>query len=113
MPTIDDALAGGLMELGGDLYAEVERELRLGFEIERARAFARQRRLAQANQRNPRRMIDGMGQVTMSIDPVLRLLTERQFGRGCFKDKQFCRELVRDNPELRVPVQKTPTILTS
>lgn len=111
MPTIDDSIAEGLLTLGSDLYSAVERELRLGFEFERKRAFARQRKLAAANLRNPRRTIDGMGQITMSIDPVLRVLTERQFGRGCFKDKRFVRELLRDNPELRVTMEKKASIV--
>jgi hypothetical protein len=109
--TIDDSIAEGLMLLGGDLAVAVERELRFGAALELELAMKRQARIAQANHRNPRRMIDGMGQVTMSIDPVLRLHAERQYGKGCFKDKQFCRELLRDNPELRVPVAKGCTII--
>lgn len=103
---MSDPLAGLGAAFGIELQQAVERELRMGFELEKQMAFARQRRLAQANRRNPRRMMDGFGQVTMSIDPALRTITERQFGRGCFKDKRFVHELLRDNPELRVPVDR-------
>lgn len=99
------------MVKGLDSGRMIERELRMGFELEKSMAFARQRKIAAANARNPRRSIEGMGQVTMSIDPVLRVLAERQFGRGCFNDKNFVRELLRDNPELRVPTQKKAMIL--
>ena len=111
MATINDALAAGLVSMGGDMYAAVEKELRLGFELQKRMAFARQARLAQANHRNPRRMVNGLGQVTMSIDPVLRVLAEREFGKGCFGDKGFRRELLRDNPELRVPTQRKAIIV--
>lgn len=93
-------------ELDHGLRDAVEQELRMGFEIERANAFKRQIRLAQANSRMPRRGVDGLGQVTMSMDPVLQSLCRRQYGRDCFRDKGFVRELLRDNPELRVQYVK-------
>jgi len=111
MATINDALAAGLIQMGGDMYSAVEKELRLGFELQKRMAFARQARLAKANSRNPRKTVDGLGQVTMSIDPVLRVLAERQFGKGCFSDKQFRRELLRDNPELRVRTERKAMIV--
>jgi hypothetical protein len=111
MRTIDDSMAAGLMSLGGDMYGLVEKELRMGFELERQRAFARQREIAKANARNPRKSVEGLGQVTMSIDPVLRLLAERQYGHGCFRDKRFVKELLRDNPELRVTHERKAMIV--
>lgn len=108
---VDQALAASIeATLGGDLYREVEKELRLGFELQRHMAFARQRKIAEANHRNPRRLMDGLGQVTMSIDPVLRGIIEHEYGRGCFKDKSFVRELLRDNEMLRVKSEKRPMI---
>lgn len=98
-------------QLDHGLRDAVEQELRMGFEIEKANAFKRQIRLAQANHRMPRRTVDGMGQVTMSIDPVLQAICRQTYGRDCFKDKQFVRELLRDNDALRVPVQRKAMIV--
>jgi hypothetical protein len=101
--TLDDAFAGMVKDLDKGLTDEIETELRRGADLEIAHAFQRQIRAAKFNRDNPRRAIDGIGAVTMSIDPVLRMWAERKYGRGCFKDKNFVRELLRDNPFLKVP----------
>lgn len=42
------------------------------------------------------------GEVNMQIHPVIFHYWGQRLGYECWDDKQFCREMCRDNPELRV-----------
>lgn len=108
MATVNDSLAAMVADM--PLAADIEQELRRGFNLELSLARARQRKIAEANRRRPRRTVDGLGQVTMSIDPFLRALLERRFGRHCFRDRRFVSGLLADNPEFRPPTDRRATI---
>jgi hypothetical protein len=101
--TIADDFAALIQTLPDGLGVDVERELRLGFALELELAKQRQTKLAAFNHRHPRRAIEGIGQTMLSIDPVLRAMAERAYGKGCWQDRGFVREALRDNPDLRVP----------
>jgi hypothetical protein len=73
-------------------------------------ALIRQRRLAEATRRLELAHVDGLGEVTMRVDPVLRAWAEQKYGRGCWHDATFRRRIRNDHPELFV--QSTPRKLT-
>ncbi len=111
MGAIDHHFADLVNLMPGDLSRDVERELRMGFQLELVNAGIRQKRIAAANHANPRRALDGIGQTTMCLDPVFYQLARIQFGADCWKDKQFRREILRDNEDVRVPYAPGKTSL--
>ena len=44
----------------------------------------------------------GLGVRTMTVDPVIYWEMVRRFGAGCWRDKQFRKDMLRDHPELAV-----------
>lgn len=42
------------------------------------------------------------GEVTMQVHPTIFHYWGQRLGYACWDDEQFCREMCRDNPELRV-----------
>ncbi len=111
-PSMAQNLATSLVQtFGGDIAAAVEREFRLGWQLEKVLTRLRQTQIA--HEQTPRRMIDGVGQVTMALDPLVYHYWGNRLGYDCWRDKTFRREFARDNPEVRVPVQKKTVITTS
>ena len=65
-------------------------------------AEIRQEEIARANhQRGPRRVVDGIGEQTMSIDPAIYWAHRIRNNRS-WSDKDWTRWLLRRNPEFRV-----------
>lgn len=93
-------LAVMIANLPGDLPREVEQEFRRGWNREKVLAAIRQKQIAQGQR--VRRLIDGLGQMTMSVDPTLYHLWGQRLGYACWRDKQFRKEVLRDNPQARV-----------
>lgn len=60
----------------------------------------RQKAIANAEQYEKRRTVDGLGQLIGVIDLKTYLLWD-QAERGCWGSKRFKREFLRDNPECR------------
>lgn len=81
--------------------AEVERNIRTGLGQEKVmqqEAMARIRRAEEAL--GPTRSIDGLGKKVASIPARLWFRWQKQ-EEGCWENKQFVKEMLRDNPELR------------
>jgi hypothetical protein len=95
----------------GDILPEVEAEFRLGWEREAVQAEIEQRNVAEINSRLERAMLDGIGQTRLSISPAFYMYWVNRLGHGCWSDKQFLREIERDNPQARVQSRKKIQIL--
>jgi hypothetical protein len=67
----------------------------------------RQRRIARVLGEN-RKSVDGLGAPTAEIDMESYIAWQRRYP-GCWKDKQFVREFLRDNEACRVKAKGTRT----
>lgn len=95
-------LAASLEAFDGDIAVGVLRELRLGWNAEHVLTSVRQARIAEASNRIAIAQREGVGQLTMRIDPHAYHYWGQREGYDCWKDKQFRDEFKRDNPEVRV-----------
>lgn len=99
-----ESLATSVVDAFGPQMARmIEDELRRGWHMEAMTAAVRQKQIAQANP--IRRTVDGVGQVVMTVDPIAYHYWGSRLGYQCWRDRQFVREFLRDNPEVRVKTQ--------
>jgi len=82
-----------------DVPQEVLDELVRGRLFQRVEAEKEQRLMAAAM---GERYHTDYGEVTMQIHPTVFHYWGQRLGYECWDDAQFCREMCRDNPELRV-----------
>lgn len=104
------SLFAGIEDSLGD-YTELVRNLMIE-KVNMQLFMARQalRRIGEANARIERAAVDGLGQCMMSVDANLyHWWAARE--PGCWQDKQFRREILRDNPEVRVKYKPRKTTL--
>jgi hypothetical protein len=78
----------------------IERSIRLGLNKEKVLAEQRQRETARYEAMIPRQTVDGLGQLTAVID-LQTYLRWHHYQPGCWNDKKFGKEFVRDNPAVR------------
>ena len=71
-----------------------------------ARAWWRQRRLAERERQRETRFVDGIGQRKAVVDEELVGLTREKYGRLSFHDPDHLNFILREHPELRVPAPK-------
>ena len=89
--------------LGPEFARGLERELRMEVAKEKVEYANRAARVAKVNQQLlPNEYIDGLGGKIASIDARTYFRWEQQ-NPGCWSDKGFFREFLRDNPEARTP----------
>lgn len=81
--------------------AALEREIRTGWELEKAATYARQGKLGQYNSQT-HRSIDGLGQCVANIDATSYFSWIGKEGSECWGDKGFMDSYLRDNPQARV-----------
>jgi len=81
-------------------WTVVERNLRLGIGQEKVLAEQRQRETARLEAMIPRKTVDGLGQLTAIIDSETYLRWHHD-QPGCWNDKRWGREFLRDNPQVR------------
>lgn len=80
----------------------IKQELVTGWNASAVLARVRQQQVAAANSRIETAMIEGVGQHTMSIDAdAYHFWNWRE--PGCWGDKAFRREYLRDNPAVAAP----------
>lgn len=93
----------GIIEIDWNAeMAPIAQELRSGWHAKAAIAEVQQAQIAQANEVLERAHIDGLGQCVMSIHPDIYFGLEKLHGAGAWRDKDFRRRYLRDNPHLRV-----------
>lgn len=99
-----ESLATSVVEsFGPQMARAIEDELRRGWHMEAMTAAVRQKQIAQANP--IRRTVEGVGQAMMSVDPIAYHYWGGRLGYQCWRDRQFVREFLRDNPDARVRTQ--------
>lgn len=94
---IDNVLDG----IPEQLHGAILKELKTGYQRELVNAEIHQKRIAKQSEQ-VHRSIDGVGQLRMRVDPTLYHHWGQKIGYECWRDKQFLREVERDNPEVRV-----------
>lgn len=81
-------------------WQRIEAGIRLGVGQEKVLAENRMKDTARAERMIARKTVDGLGQLTAIIDPQVYLRWQHD-QPGCWSDKRFGREFLRDNPECR------------
>jgi hypothetical protein len=85
-----------------NLRNEVERELRLGFNMSRIKASAEAQQIAVFHNAHEAKAIDGIGQKLGSIPGDAYHYWGQRLGYECWDDKQFVEEFFKHNPETAV-----------
>lgn len=99
----EDQDAEAQLALMGVSLEGVMAELRYRRQRKIAEAYRIQALAAKRNgERRTLHTADGGGEVTMQIHPVFYHYWGHRLGYDCWKDPQFNREMLRDNPELRI-----------
>ena len=68
-----------------------------------ARAWWRQRRLAERERHSQPRFVDGVGQRKAVIDEELAAFTRAKYGRLSFHDPDHLNFILKEHPELKAP----------
>lgn len=84
-----------------EAIAGLEKELRLGWELDKAITKARQHNVGRVNQ-DVKRSVNGLGELVGRIDSNSFTYWGKRLGFDCWNDKGFMREYLRDNPQSRV-----------
>jgi len=87
--------------LSAETLKEVENELRSGILFEQVQARARQKAAGVVNSQQ-HRSIDGLGQKKAAINSTSFHYWGNREGYGCWQDRKFLDDYLRDNPESRV-----------
>ena len=83
---------------GSQFMKNLDRHLRYEVDLERYEAKKREIECGKENQHGG--VMDGVGQLKGTI-PAREYFRWQQFKPGCWGDKEFVREFLRDNPSLR------------
>lgn len=94
----DDRIVWG----GKDITEAVKTELRNDIQHDILTGNKHQNIIAQFNDINRPRMIDGIGEVVLSVDEDLFYAARMVFGEDCWSDKDFRRWVAKNFPETRV-----------
>jgi hypothetical protein len=85
-------------ELITQLYADIN----VGWNAQDWLVRARQARIAKATQILEKKHIEGVGELQMRIDPYVFHTWGKKHGYAIWNDPEFRRQMMRDNPEVRV-----------
>ncbi len=84
-------------------------EVRLGYHAQLVLAKARQIEMQRVLERTPMHTTPGLGQRVACIDPVIYWDMERRFGKGCWRNAEFRKRMLHDEPSLRVHYRERNT----
>ena len=90
-----------IQQFPAGLGVALERELRLGFQLEKTQAEARQRDIGRVNQEAVK-SVEGLGSLEARIDSSAYHYWGQREGYDCWQDNQFQKEFLRDNPQSKV-----------
>lgn len=85
-----------------DIRKSVERELRLGWNMDEVKAKSQAKQEAIYRNNKEAKPIEGVGQLVASIPEAAFHYWGLRLGYECWQDKQFIKEFIRDNPEVAV-----------
>jgi len=105
----DDIIQSLVEVIPPHLQKEMERELINGWRMRESVAMADSMKHGHFNKFNEAREIDGLGRKTAEIPADSFHYWGQRLGYDCWKDKQFMKEFLRDNPQCAVTnyVKKT------
>lgn len=104
-----DPFAESFIEaVGPAMAAAVLDEFKTGWNALEVVTRANQARIAEASARIERKAIDGVGECVMSLDPVVYHFWGQKLGYDCWRDKEFRRRFLQDNPAARVKTVYRP-----
>ena len=95
-----------LAQIPAEEIAALEKELRLGWELDKSITKARQVGVGRINQ-DVARAVDGLGALKARIDMNSFTYWGKRLGFQCWDDKQFLKEYLRDNEASRVKTAGT------
>lgn len=93
--------ADNMLNVDPSLVPQLEAEFRRGWQMKRVEAEVASKRAAKYTQMR-HKSIDGIGQKIGSIPGDAYHFWGIKLGYGCWDDKQFMSEFLRDNPQCRV-----------
>jgi|SRR5580693_61675 hypothetical protein len=82
------------------------------WEVQQIVALSEAKRLAQGVNQKPHYHIDGIGECVARIPADAYFYWMARKGIGCWLDKTFIREYIRDNPEVRVNSKSRKAMVT-
>lgn len=91
----------GVEGLSEELASSVASVLRGQMEREHQNAYAQQARAAHTAKRETQ-SVEGVGELKARINPTSYHYWGKRLGYGCWNDRKFIKEYLRDNPESRV-----------
>lgn len=92
------------------LQEEVSRELANGWRLEEVRAKHQAAQIGRMNRKFEHKEVKGLGRLVARIPATAFAYWNNRKGmQGCWNDKQFFNEFLRDNPECKVVNQETKT----
>lgn len=98
-----DAFVQSLVEIiPAHLHKEMERELINGWRMRESIARAEAKQIAHFGHTHEAHDVQGLGRKIAEIPADAYHYWGQRLGYECWKDKQFMREFLRDNPELAV-----------
>lgn len=94
------------------LQAEVSRELANGWRLEEVRAKHQAAQIGRVNRKFEHKEVKGLGRLVARIPATsFAYWNNRKGMQGCWNDKQFFNEFLRDNPECKVVNQEKKTVV--
>lgn len=109
MPDIvENLLAAGLTE---GTKQELIDDMRLGWRAELVLAQERQAKMANFLRTEGETFVEGLGQRVAVVDPTLYWEMVRRYGKTCWRDKRFRREMLRDEPGIKTAASSRKTMV--
>jgi hypothetical protein len=90
-----------MINIDSSLEGQLEKELRNGWQRNQIQAAVEARKFGKENTKR-HKSIEGLGQLVARIPTTAYHFWGQKLGYGCWNDKAFMDEFLRDNPELRV-----------
>lgn len=98
----DDIVQSLVDVIPAHLHKDLERELINGWRMNEAVAKANATKMAHFNHTHEANNIEGFGRKVANIPDDAFHYWGHRLGYDCWKDKEFMREFLRDNPECAV-----------
>jgi len=90
-----------MISIPENMVGQLEKELRAGWERNKVQARVEAKQIAKFNQER-HKSVEGLGQKIATIPGTAYHFWGQKLGYGCWNDKAFMAEFLRDNPECKV-----------
>lgn len=99
--SIHNSLQDNMLNVDPSIVPQLEAEFRRGWQMKRVKAEVESKRAAKYTQMR-HKSIEGLGQKIGSIPGDAYHFWGTKLGYGCWDDKKFMSDFLRDNPQCRV-----------